>query len=252
VARPPAAPHPAGDVAASPLGRQFEQLARSLLGADTVAGVLTHVVRVTFELIPHADLVSMTLRSADGHLHTPVGTDPVGEELDALQDRYRQGPCFDAARLPGLGYTHSPHLITDPRWPRFGPEAAGRGYLSVLSTPLLPDITSPRLSGALNIYSREKDRLGDELTRDRALLLATHASLAVANTEAVRIAELRATQLRRALDTRDVIGQAKGILMRHRGINAEEAFDLLRRTSQDLNVKLASLAETVTRGTLPR
>ncbi len=245
-ARPPGAPHPAGPVEASPLARQFERLARSLLTAETVAGVLTDVVRVTAEVVPDADLVSMTLRSADGELHTPVETDPVGTELDMLQNHHREGPCFDAARLPALGYTHSPDLSDTPQWPRFGPEAARRGYRSVLSTPLLPDVTPPRLSGALNIYSRTPDRLGDEDSLDRALLLATHASLAVANTEAVRLAELRETQLRRALDTRDVIGQAKGILMRSRGITAEEAFDLLRRTSQDLNIKIATLAETLT------
>lgn len=244
--RPPGAPHPAGAVTASPLARQFEQLARSLLTADTVAGVLTDVVRATVEVLPDADLVSMTLRSSDGELHTPVESDPVGSELDELQNQHREGPCFDAARLPALAYTHSPDLSATPQWPRFGAAAAARGYRSVLSTPLLPDMTPPRLSGALNVYSRAPDRLDDEESLDRALLLATHASLAVANTEAVRLAELRETQLRRALDTRDVIGQAKGILMRSRGISAEEAFDLLRRTSQDLNIKLATLAETLT------
>ncbi|GAB1515205.1 ANTAR domain-containing protein [Actinophytocola sp. KF-1] len=246
VSRPPSAPHPVGTIAASPLARQFEQLARSLLKADTVAGVLTDVVRATVEVLPDADLVSMTLRTSDGELHTPVETDPVGTELDELQNQYREGPCFDAARLPELGYTHSPDLAGTPQWPVFGPEAARRGYRSVLSTPLLPDATPPRLTGALNVYSRTPDRLGDEASLDRALLLATHASLAVANTEAVRLAELREIHLRRALDTRDVIGQAKGILMRSRGISAEAAFDLLRRTSQDLNVKLATLAETIT------
>jgi hypothetical protein len=246
VSRPLGAPHPAGAAAASPLARQFEQLARSLLSADTVAGVLTDVVRATVEVIPDADLVSMTLRSSDGDLHTPVESDPAGTELDELQNHHREGPCFDAARLPYLGHTHSPDLADTPQWPWFGPAAAARGYRSVLSTAMLPDITPPRLSGALNIYSRTPNRLGDEASLDRALLLATHASLAVANTEAVRLAELRETQLRRALDTRDVIGQAKGILMRSRGISAEEAFDLLRRTSQELNIKLATLAETLT------
>jgi hypothetical protein len=115
----------------------------------------------------------------------------------------------------------------------------------VLSTALLPDVTPPRLSGALNVYSAAPGVLGDELTRDQALLLATHASLALAGTEAVRLAELRETHLRRAIDTRNVIGQAKGILMQRRGITADEAFDLLRRTSQDLNVKLAELAHTL-------
>jgi hypothetical protein len=171
-----------------------------------------------------------------------VETDPIASELDDLQYSYSEGPCFDAARKPGLAYTFSPDLKAESKWPRFGPDAADRGYLSVLSTALLPDVTPPRLSGALNVYSTAAGKLGDETIRDQALLLATHASLALAGTEAVRLAELRNIQLRRALDTRDVIGQAKGILMQRRGLSADEAFDLLRRASQDLNVKLADLA----------
>jgi AmiR/NasT family two-component response regulator len=102
------------------------------------------------------------------------------------------------------------------------------------------------MTGALNVFASEPGRLGGELDRDRALLLATHASLAVSATEAVRLAELRETQLRNAIDSRDIIGQAKGILMHRRGIDADEAFDLLRRTSQDLNIKLGELARTIT------
>ena len=75
---------------------------------------------------------------------------------------------------------------------------------------------------------------------------ATHDSLALARTNAVTRGELQAAQLREALDSRDAIGQAKGILMARRGISAEEAFEVLRRTSQDVNVKLRDLADTVT------
>jgi hypothetical protein len=239
------APHPAGDSETSPLARQFTELTRRLIQADTVAEVLSHVAHAALAVLPDVDLVSVTLRSPDGQLHTPVETDPMGSELDELQYDYREGPCFDAARKPGLAYAHSPDLTAEPQWPRFGPDAAYRGYHSVLSTAMLPDATPPRLSGALNLYSATPGKFGDETTRAHALLLATHASLALAGTEAVRLAELRNTHLHRALDTRDVIGQAKGILMQRRGISAAEAFDLLRRTSQDLNVKLAELARTL-------
>ncbi|MFL6121322.1 ANTAR domain-containing response regulator [Actinophytocola sp.] len=246
VAEPPDAPHPAfGDSDHSPLARQLSALTRTLLRTDTVAHALDLVVRTTHAIVPDADLVSVTLRSSDGRLHTPLKTDPLGGELDELQNIYGEGPCLEASRQDGIAYTHSADLAASPDWPRFGPAAADRGYLSVLSTAMVADARPPRLSGAMNIYSHDPGRLGDEMTRDRALLLATHASLAVAHTEAVRLAELREAQLRRALETRDVIGQAKGILMTRRGINADEAFDLLRRTSQDLNVKLAELAHTL-------
>ncbi|TDP92804.1 GAF and ANTAR domain-containing protein [Labedaea rhizosphaerae] len=243
VAEASEAPHPADHAQPSPLARQFARLAEVLLAADSVADVLTRVVSATLALVPDADLVSLTLRSPDGQLHTPVETDPVATELDDLQQRFDEGPCLDAARIPGAAYTHSADLTADDPWPRFGPAAARHGFRSVLSTALLPHRT--RLSGALNIYSKAPGELGDEVAVDRALLLATHASLAVAHTEAVRLADLRAAHLTRALESRDVIGQAKGVLMNRRGITADQAFDLLRRTSQELNVKLATLAHTV-------
>ncbi|WP_089959717.1 ANTAR domain-containing response regulator [Lentzea xinjiangensis] len=243
-ASPVHAPHPAGNTDSSPLGRQFAQLTALLLNADTVAEALEHVVRATFAVVPDADVVSVTLRSADGILHTPVETDPIGAELDRLQNRYGHGPCLEAAQ-EAMAYKHSGDLAGEPAWPRFGPAAAKLGFASVLSTSLVPDAVPPRLSGALNIFSRQRGKLGDDVVRDRALLLATHASLALAHTEAVRLAELQEAQMRRAVDSRDVIGQAKGILMQRRGIGADEAFDLLRRMSQDLNVKLAELAHTL-------
>ncbi|MBN6038403.1 ANTAR domain-containing protein [Amycolatopsis sp. 195334CR] len=78
------------------------------------------------------------------------------------------------------------------------------------------------------------------------LLLATHATLAIAETDAVSRAELQRTRIRGALDRRDLIGQAKGIIMARRGLDADEAFALLRAASQDLNVKLFNLADTLT------
>jgi AmiR/NasT family two-component response regulator len=85
-----------------------------------------------------------------------------------------------------------------------------------------------------------------EADHTTALLLATHASLALAHTHALTMHELKIVNLQRAVDSRDVIGQAKGILMARRGINADDAFELLRRTSQELNTKLVEIARTLT------
>jgi hypothetical protein len=232
------------------IGHQFTHLTRNLLGADSVAEALEHVTRVTMAVIPEADVVSVSLRSRDGKLHTPVENDPLATTLDELQNEHQHGPCLDSANGKGPAYRCSGDLATEPDWPRFGPAAADLGYESVLSTALVSGPAAQNLSGALNIYSHAKGKLCDDTTRDIALVLSTHASLAVAHTEAVRLGELRETQLRQALESRDVIGQAKGILMHRRGLSADEAFDLLRRTSQDLNIKLAELAVTlVTRHT---
>ena len=115
---------------------------------------------------------------------------------------------------------------------------------SVLAVGLFPLVESVPRTGALNLYSFDVGGI-DELDRDLAVILAAHASTALAATMASTAAELETAQLRQALTSRDVIGQAKGILMERRGISADEAFDALRRASQSLNVKLTQVAQTL-------
>ncbi|SDD76537.1 GAF domain-containing protein [Actinokineospora iranica] len=234
-----------GQALLGPLAVQFAALTRALLDSTTIVGVLRRVVEVAFEIIPAADLVSVTLRDPDGRFHTPVETDAIAGELDRLQYRFDEGPCVEAAKHPGPASAVSDDLAADPQWPKWAPAAAAHGFCSVLATALLPDSRPPAVTGALNFYSREPAAF-TPADRDTALLLATHASLALAVTQAVDVAALQAAHLRRAIDSRDVIGQAKGILMQRRGISADEAYDVLRTTSQQLNVKLADLAAKVT------
>lgn len=111
----------------------------------------------------------------------------------------------------------------------------------MLATAVLPEARPPALSGALNLYSLPTSQLA-LADRDLALLLATHASLALAHTSAVHTGEIEKGRLHTAIESRDVVGQAKGILTARRGISADEAFDGLRGTSQHLNVKLVQPA----------
>jgi hypothetical protein len=228
-----------------PLAAEFAALTRALLDAETVADVLEQVVRTASRVISGVELASVTLRSPDGEFYTPVETGREAIELDQVQYRTGEGPCLDAASLAGPGHVRSDDLANEPAWPIFGPIAASHGFTTMLAMALVPDARPPRLSGALNLYARDSTAL-DPQAQDTALLLAAHTSLALAGTQAVAVAELRQAHLHRALESRDVIGQAKGILMSRRGIDAADAFDLLRRTSQDLNVKLVEVAETLT------
>lgn len=231
---------------AGPLAREFGLLTRSLLAATTVAEVLDQIVAAARTVIPAVDLASVTMRSDDGTFHTPVATDPVAAVLDQQQYRAGRGPCVDAARPDGPALAAADDLSTDRRWPEFADASVRAGLHSLLATTLIPDAEPPRLPGALNLYARGRGAFVPA-DRDRALLLATHASLALSTTAAVSAADLERSQLRAAIASRDLIGQAKGILMGRRGLSADEAFDVLRRTSQDLNIKLVELAATVTK-----
>jgi hypothetical protein len=227
--------------AGSPLSAQFTELTRNLLDVTSVRGVLEQVATAALRVVPGVDLVSITLRSVHGSFHTPVYTDPVAVELDQVQYETGEGPCLDAALAAGPAQARSDDLTVESAWPRFGPAAAALGVRAVLSVALLPNARPPQYPGALNLYSRRHGALRAD-AHEPALLLATHASLALASTAAVTHSEITAAQLLKAIDSRDVIGQAKGILMARRGITAEKAFDELRRASQDLNIKLTEVA----------
>lgn len=227
-----------------PLVGRLTELTRQLLDTITPAAALDRIVAAVGQVIPAADLVSITLCDAAGEVHTLAQTDPVAGMLDRFQHDGGDGPAVDAITATGPGVAFSDDLGAEAAWPLFAPEAVAHGVGSVLVTALLPQADQPNPPGTLNVYSRRPGALTPH-DCDIALLLATHASLALASTQAATTAELRVEHLRRAIASRDVIGQAKGILMQRRGINGEEAFDMLRRISQNLNVKLADLAQVL-------
>lgn len=231
----------------SGLAGAFVELADALLDVPREAGVLGVVERVieaARRIVPGADVVSVVLRGPDGQLDTVAASHTAGQEADALQDEVGEGPSHAAMHRDGVGACL--HRVQDPDapWTVFGARAAEElGLHAVLSTGMFPGGEPPRF-GALNFWSRSVEGL-DDADRDLALVLAAHAATAVSAVQARTAAELRETQLMEALESRDVIGQAKGVLMERRGLSSQEAFDVLRRTSQDLNVKLREVAVTL-------
>jgi GAF domain-containing protein len=126
-------------------------------------------------------------------------------------------------------------LSADARWPGWSGAAAGLGFRSVLSTGL--HTADDRPLGALNLYRREPGAFAAD-DHETARLLAAHAT-------AVMAAALRQRNLEAAIESRTVIGQAEGILMIRYGLDAEHAIAVLRRCSQQANIKLRELAEEV-------
>lgn len=182
---------------------------------------------------------SVTLVRADGKVETAASSDALVEQADQLQYQLNEGPCLRAAEQGGA------YLIlntaTDPRWPRWGPAVAALGLPSVLSVNLFTD---HRVLGALNLYYASRDDFAQDEV-DVARVVAAHASVA--------LARLRAEQdLWRAVDSRHLIGQAQGILMERFGLSPEKSFAVLRRHSQQHNIKLYDVAVTLIRtGALP-
>jgi hypothetical protein len=210
--------------------------------ASGVVGVVERIVEAAHAVVPGADVVSVVLRNPDGRLDTVAASDPVAQLADALQDEVGEGPSHTVMHRTGVGAAMD--RLEGGTWPAFGARAAAElGLGAVLATGMYPGGGPPRF-GSLNFYSWSSEGL-DAVDRDHALVLAAHASTAIAAVQARSASELKASQLLEALQSRDVIGQAKGVLMERRGLSSDAAFDVLRRTSQDLNVKLREVAETL-------
>ena len=225
-----------------PVAARFADLAGELFGVRDLRGVLERVVRGARGLLEGADAVSIAAETG-GRLGSIAATDAVASELDEVQFRASRGPTLDAVRVPGVGLAFAADLGAGTPWVEFARAAGRQGVHSVLSVALFPTGEPPR-AGALTFYSRAVGGLADT-DHDIAIILAAYAGSALAAVSALESADDGAQHLRRALDHRDVIGQAKGILMERRGLTAEEAFQVLSDTSQRLNVKLRDVAADV-------
>ena len=168
---------------------------------------------------------------------TAAASSPLTDNLDRLQIEANEGPCLDASTQGATFYAHD--LADDERWPRFGPRAVAAGVRCVLSYALLAEQPS-----ALNLYAHLPAAFG-ATDRAQGQLFATLARLALESAQERAADDQRAANLTDALRTREVIGQAQGILMERERITADQAFDVLRRASQRMNVKLRSVAETL-------
>jgi len=172
----------------------------------------------------------------NGRPISPVVSDPEVLSIDELQYSMDVGPCLEAMRGSEV-MVLSPDLARDSRFQPFGEAAATAGCRAVLAHRLYVDSQS---LGSLNLYSDTVEGFSDDDER-RAIVLAALASLAL---HAMLLA-LDHEGLREAVLSRDVIGQAKGILMLRDGLDADGAFAELQRLSQSRNVKLRDVAGSV-------
>lgn len=217
---------------------QLAEAARKVAGNSEVQAALQSVVDLAVTSCGCTG-ASVTLVRADGGVETTASSGGLVEQADQLQYSLEEGPCLHAAENGGA------YLIVDSRndarWPRWGPAVADLGLGSVLSVHLFTDA---RVLGALNLYYESKDDFSSDEV-EVARVVAAHASVALAKLRSER-------DLWRAIDSRHLIGQAQGMLMERFKLSSEKSFSVLRRYSQQHNVKLHEVAgELVRTGRLP-
>ena len=220
------------------LAETFAEVARVLGAERSVQGTLEKIVELAVATIDGCDHAGLTIVEA-GSMSAPATTDDIPAQVDAVQFETGEGPCLDAIRQHDVFQTDD--LTQEERWPNFSRRAAEEtGVISVLSFRLFIEKDT---MGALNLYSKQEAAFDAD---DRAVgsIFAAHAAVALS-------AARKQAHLEQAIHTRDLIGQAKGILMARQHVTADEAFDMLRRASQRLNIKLRDLAQQMTTGTTP-
>ncbi|MEJ2863733.1 ANTAR domain-containing protein [Actinomycetospora flava] len=197
------------------------------------ADVLRALADAAVRVVPHADAGGIS-RIAEPTVEPARATAAVGV-LDRIQADLEEGPCLDAAKTPaGAGAILVGDLANDEaRWPEFARRAVALGYRSMLSVQLY--VKPGRQRSSLNLYSRRPDAFDDADIRAAGQFALQAAAL-------LRGAD-EIGGLVRALESRDVIGQAKGILRERSGLTDGQAFQRLVTASQETNMKLVDVAQ---------
>jgi transcriptional regulator with GAF, ATPase, and Fis domain len=215
----------------SGLIREVAELVQNLQQRDTdLDTVLGELTQSAMSAMPGAQYAGITIASRRGEVRTASATDRYPALLDEIQQRHEQGPCLSAA------WEHQIIRISDMtrenRWPAYCLDAAKETPIrSLMSFQLFADNHD---MGALSFYAEQPNAFDDEAA-ELGLILATHTAVAWTMVR-------RDEQFRSALASRDIIGQAKGMIMERFKVDAVQAFELLKRLSQGSNTQLAVVA----------
>nr|WP_223205480.1 GAF and ANTAR domain-containing protein [Gordonia jinghuaiqii] len=199
--------------------------------SDDTEAALRSMTKYAVDAIPGAEYATVTLVTG-GAIETPVMVGDLGGKSDLLQQELGEGPCVRAA-VDDLTVLVE-DMRTETRWPKFAPAATDLGIRSMACFCLYIDGDD---FGALNLHSTEPNSFTPE-ARQLGELFAAHAATALGAVQEKQ-------QLRAALSSRDIIGQAKGMIMERYKLDSAEAFALLARLSQDTNTKLVDVAAQI-------
>jgi GAF domain-containing protein len=216
----------------------ISELAGILLTNETLETALGHVAAISVRAIPACDAAGVTLVEHD-QLTTAAASRPLVRRVDDHQYTTNEGPCLESLRTGELRWSRS--LEADTRWPKFRGPALAEGVVSCMSLPLV--VGDHGTAGTLNLYSQT--RPFEETDEEIGRRFAAPASAAVANACTYAKAHALIEQLHEAIRSRDVIGQAKGVIQAREHCGPDEAFERLRSMSQRRNIKLRDLARSV-------
>lgn len=220
------------------LAEAFAEISRVLLAEPDVQRTLDRMCMLLLDTVEGCDHAVVTV-ATNNHLESPAASDVVGPAVDAIQPEVDEGPCLEAIREHHTVVTAD--LTTETRWPRFSRRAVETtGVRSMMAFRMFLDADT---LGSLNLYSRQPGAFSEE-SLAVGTIFAAHASVAL---RAARTREDLA-RLRDVVETRELVGQAKGILMGRQGISSQAAMDILCRGAERLKIELRELARRIIEG----
>jgi GAF domain-containing protein len=224
------------------LARTLVELADTLVDDFDVVDLLSLLADRCVETLDVA-AAGIVLASPDGRLRVLASTSEAMRLLELLELQADEGPCLDCFRT-GQPVGNAELTSARSRWPRFAAEALEAGFHSVQALPLRLRGT---IIGALNLLHTDAVE-GGRADAEVAQAFADVATIAILQHRAVREAQVLNEQLSRALNSRIVIEQAKGVLAEREALDVQQAFERLRRHARNHNIRLADLASDVVAG----
>jgi len=221
---------------AGELSAELSRLARTLQSQQVLDfdsdRLLLEVTQTAVQLLPGVAYggVALVVNRRRRTLESVAATGAVPRMLDKLQDQFQQGPCLES--IWNLYTVRVENYEYETRWPDF--VAAVMAETSVRSSLSIQLYTNEHELGTLNLYSEEPGTFTNDV-EETALSLAAHAAIGLASSR-------RSDELQSALASRDIIGQAKGIIMERFNVPAGAAFTLLTKLSQESNAPLYEVA----------
>ena len=221
------------------------QMGAVVLSAESIDTTIELVATLAAATIPHTTGAGVTLVDARGK-RSRAATDALVEAADTLQYQVDSGPCLTAWRDQAT--VRVDDTTTEGRWPQWTTAAADLGVRAVVSVPLVAAGTS---IGAMKVYSVQPAAY-DAHAEALLQLFARQAAILLTNTQTLTDARRLSAQLTAALVNRDIIGQAKGILLTQGARDEQDAFGMLVAASQMSNTKLHEVARRVVANTIDR
>jgi GAF domain-containing protein len=221
------------------LNRAFVTVADTLTDDYDVVELLQTLVEECTEILD-AQAGGLMLVSSDGELQLVASTSESVELVEIMQLDAGAGPCLDCFAT-GEAISISDIAEAGDDWPAFRAAALAQGFLSVHATPLQ---LRGHVIGTMNLFGTS---VGALTRRDAgvAQALADVATIGILHERLIRQSHVVAEQLQRALDTRILVEQAKGVLAQDGGLDVDEAFGVLRRYARDHDLVLRAVAEGV-------